>query len=224
MAEYQWHDGEYDHLVLIGVQGAMGAGKSTIRWTLVNSMGFKIISMADPLKAALMAMGATKSEVYGEDKAKPNELWGDRTNRYAMQTLGTEWGRQIIHPDIWVECVRRKIDTMYQKFLLNSPRGTRPKATTLLRIVIDDVRFPNEADMVHQFGGDVWTVRRSSVEYAEVKQRLLRKFGWWVGGPLGIHESERWWSMAPANLIIDNNGTESQLVEVVKVNYGATYR
>ncbi len=221
MAEYEWSE-DYDHLVLIGIQGALGAGKTTIRKTLVSDMGFTPMSMADPIKVALMSMGATRSEMYGEDKPKPNELWGGKTNRFAMQTLGTEWGRQIIQPDIWVECIRRSIDTMYQDHVGIPPRtnlGHQP-----LRIVIDDIRFRNEMELIHQFGGNLWTVRRPSVEYAEYKQRLLRKFGWSIGRPLGIHESERWWPMAPADLVIDNNGVESQLIEVVKANYGATYR
>lgn len=221
MAKHEWCE-DYDHLILIGVQGALGAGKTTVGRVLLTDMGFKAVSMADPLKLALMAMGATKAEVYGEDKAKPNELWGGRTNRHAMQTIGTEWGRRTIHPDIWVECIRRKLDKAYRRHIANMTEAdlrSRP-----LRIVIDDVRFQNEAEMIHDFGGHVWTVRRPSVEYAEIKQRLLRTLGWWVGRWLGIHESERWWAMAPADLVIANNGTESQLVEVVKANYGATYR
>ncbi len=230
MAEYEWCE-DYDHLVLIGVQGALSAGKTTIRNTLVNVMGFKAVSMADPLKLALMAMGATKAEVYGEDKAKVNELWGDKTNRHAMQTLGTEWGRRIIHPDVWVECIRRRIDKAYRTYIRNNSdeggcklREAAFRDAEALRLVIDDVRFPNEAEMIHDFGGSVWTVRRESVEYAEVKQRLLRTLGWWAGRWLGIHESERWWPMAPADVVIANDGTESQLVEVIKANYGAMYR
>ncbi len=221
MAEYEWSE-DYDHLVLIGIQGALGAGKTTIRKVLVSDMSFTAMSMADPIKVALMSMGATRSEMYGEDKPKPNELWGGKTNRFAMQTLGTEWGRQTIQPDIWVDCIRRSIDTVYKKE--RERRTDHDFQAHSLRIVIDDIRFWNEMELIHQFGGSLWTVRRPSVEYAEYKQRMLRRFGWSVGRLLGIHESERWWPMAPADLVIDNNGVESQLIEAVKANYGVMYR
>ena len=179
---------DFEHLRVIGIQGAMSAGKTTVRERIVGEYGGIWVPMAGPLKRALMAMGATDEEIYGDKKAEPNELWGGKTNRYAQQTIGTEWGREIISQDIWVNCVKRDIMAWY-----------KDRAGDPLVIVIDDVRFPNEAQMVRDFGGELWTVRRPKVEYAEWKQQALRRFGWRAGSLLGIHESERWWPMAPGD-------------------------
>lgn len=188
---------DFEHLRVIGIQGAMSAGKTTIREQIVAEYDAEWVPMAGPLKRSLVAMGAGDEEIYGSKKMEPNELWGGKTNRFAQQTIGTEWGRKIISQDIWVNCVTRDIERIYADRFSN-------EAQTI--IVIDDLRFPNEAQMVRDFGGELWTVRRSEVEYAEWKQRALRSFGWHAGSLLGIHESERWWPMAPADNIIDNQG------------------
>lgn len=65
------------------------------------------------------------------------------TPRYAMQRLGTEWGRDCF-PEIWVVlCQRRWRDLAAQ--------GTS--------IIVTDVRFPNEAKAI-QREGRVWRVER----------------------------------------------------------------
>ncbi|MEM0936764.1 MAG: hypothetical protein AAGJ91_12780, partial [Pseudomonadota bacterium] len=57
------------------------------------------------------------------------------------QTLGDEWGRQCIHPDLWVEIAR-------------------PAAESYLAegvpVVFDDVRYANEAAMIRELGGEIW--------------------------------------------------------------------
>lgn len=76
-----------------------------------------------------------------ENKENEIPLFG-RSVRYIMQTLGTEWGRELIHPDIWVklaECV------LFE-------RGER--------IIISDVRFDNEADFIRNHGGVILHVTR----------------------------------------------------------------
>lgn len=83
-------------------------------------------------------------------KNKENEipLFG-RSVRYIMQTLGTEWGRELIHPDIWVklaECV------LFE-------RGER--------MIISDVRFDNEADFIREHGGVILHVTRTDARKIE---------------------------------------------------------
>lgn len=50
------------------------------------------------------------------------------TPRSLMQMIGTEWGRNMIREDLWVELWRQAVDAV--------PEG--------VPIVIDDCRFPNE--------------------------------------------------------------------------------
>ena len=71
-----------------------------------------------------------------------------RSPRYLAQTLGTEWGRQMVHPDIW---------------LMLMVRNWREVARSACpRMVITDIRFDNEARLVRDLGGTVWKVVREA--------------------------------------------------------------
>lgn len=83
-----------------------------------------------------------------ENKENEIPLFG-RSVRYIMQTLGTEWGRELIHPDIWVklaECV------LFE-------RGER--------MIISDVRFDNEVEFIREHGGVILHVTRTSAPEVE---------------------------------------------------------
>ena len=66
------------------------------------------------------------------------------SSRFVLQTLGTEWGRNYIADDIWVRCLRAR-------------------AEQFDRIVVDDVRFENEAQAIKDMGGEMWMIKRPSV-------------------------------------------------------------
>lgn len=68
------------------------------------------------------------------------------TARYALQQLGTEWGRSCF-PDVWAALgVRRAL-----AYLETNPAGLA---------VITDCRFINEARAVREAGGEVWRIVR----------------------------------------------------------------
>jgi hypothetical protein len=67
------------------------------------------------------------------------------TVRHMLQTLGTEYGRQCLHPDVWLVCWRKQ-------------------AERHAKVIADDIRFKNEADLIRSMGGKVWMVRRPFVE------------------------------------------------------------
>ena len=69
------------------------------------------------------------------------------TVRHMLQSLGTEWGRDCIHPDIWLRCWEVRA-----KKVLESGQG----------VVVEDCRYPNEAAMVRRLGGQLWCIERSS--------------------------------------------------------------
>lgn len=81
--------------------------------------------------------------------------WGQKyfrpgvTSRRLQQTIGTEWGRDSIHPDLWRLMARDRI-----RFLRDHE----------FPVVIDDMRFPNELDMVEQEAGEPWRVCRPGLE------------------------------------------------------------
>lgn len=133
--------------LVIGLTGPGGCGKSTVARALVAALpGAKIVHTATPMKAALGAIlaagGLTPPQVErrldGDLKRVPCAILGGRTPTHAMQTLGTEWGRDLIHPDLWADLWRVQAE----------------QALARGRAVINDsVRFGNEAAAIRALGG-----------------------------------------------------------------------
>ena len=123
---------------VIALAGRAGSGKSTLAKYLVENHGYTLVKFADILKDMLRSLGLTDYELEGDGKEKPCYLLGGKTPRLAMQTLGTEWGRLTIFPDIWVEAWYRRANDILQA------SG---------RVVCDDARFPNEIAAIHNIGG-----------------------------------------------------------------------
>lgn len=131
--------------MIIGLSGYARSGKDTVAELLVLNYGFKRMAFADGIREALLALnpilhdGHRLNEVvgmYGWEVAKSKD-----EVRRLLQVLGTEVGRKLINEDVWVWLLFNKINTDE-------------------RIVIPDVRFPNEAKMIEQQGGDVWRINR----------------------------------------------------------------
>lgn len=118
---------------IILLTGPAGAGKTTAGNILSTVHGFALLKFATPIKSMLYGLGLTEEHIEGSLKEVPCDLLGGRTPRYAMQTLGTEWGREIMHPAIWIEVMIGWIKRLQHE----SDLFTRD-------IVIDDTRFPNE--------------------------------------------------------------------------------
>lgn len=153
-------------MILVGVTGPAGAGKSAVAKYLQEVQGFRRERFAGPLKDMLRAVGLSDAQVDGDDKETPTPLLCGKTPRWAMQTLGTEWGRRCVHPDLWVALWRRRL---------------RQKCAGVEhpRIVVDDLRFKNEARAIHEMGGVVIRVTRERAKpfrlLSAMWARLLRK-------------------------------------------------
>jgi hypothetical protein len=129
---------------IVALTGLAGSGKTTAAKRMVEHHGFTRVRFAGPLKAMLAALGLSPAEIDGDRKEVPCELLGGRTPRWAMQTLGTEWGRDLIADDLWI----RAWKTAVAKTLPGSC------------IVVDDCRFPNEFEAVKSLNGIVIRVER----------------------------------------------------------------
>ncbi|CAB4130466.1 hypothetical protein UFOVP119_90 [uncultured Caudovirales phage] len=128
---------------IIGILGVAGSGKTLVSKHLVDHHGFARVRFAEPLKRMLkLGLGLTDAQVDGDEKMTPIADFGGATARHMMQTLGTEWGRRLVFSDIWINVWKR--DTA--------------KAGPL--VVVDDVRFPNEAATIKAMGGTLWRVYR----------------------------------------------------------------
>jgi energy-coupling factor transporter ATP-binding protein EcfA2 len=135
---------------ILAITGQAGSGKSTLA-NLLYSCGWKHTRFSTPLKLMfaelLKYQGLDQSIIRrmidGDLKETPTSFLGNKTPRYAMQTLGTEW-RDLIDRNLWSDAWKRNI--------LNLPDNSK--------IVIDDLRFKHEARTVMVLGGKIIRIER----------------------------------------------------------------
>ena len=116
--------------ILIALYGPQQVGKTTAAQSLCERSGFTHLAFADPIYRMLGAlMGLSVADMRKLPKSTPLPDLGKQTLRFAMQTLGTEWGRETIADDLWVRTAEREI--------LNRLKSGQ-------NVVVDDMRFVNE--------------------------------------------------------------------------------
>lgn len=145
---------------LIVLSGFARAGKDTVGDILVQNHGFTKVAFADKLRESLYALNprimaeyegmghiqnavSTVQAVIDEEgwDGYKDTMWHDEI-RGLLQRMGTEAGRDTIHPDVWINATLP---------------GLPQKA------VITDGRFSNEFNAVLHHGGEVWRVNRAGV-------------------------------------------------------------
>lgn len=137
---------------LIGLYSPLPmSGKSTAAAAL-EAIGYERLPFAGPLKrmirSLLLDLGQSEEEAdraLTTEKEEPCILLNTVTPRQLLQTLGTDWGRQMIAEDLWV-------------------RAWKGRAISALgdgrMVVVDDVRFWSEAQAIVDFGGAMVRVLR----------------------------------------------------------------
>lgn len=131
---------------VVGLSGPAGCGKSHAAQVLIDGLGYVKLPLAGPLKAMLRALpGITHDHTDGALKETPLDWMFDQTPRRLMQTLGTEWGRGI-DSEFWLQMWLRSAGHVLNADSVHTPPG----------IVVDDVRFENEARFLqHRAGASV---------------------------------------------------------------------
>ena len=138
--------------MLIAFCGLIGAGKSYAARHLVLKHGFIRTRFAGPLKEMMKALGLNDSEIDGAAKELPCDKLGGKTPRHAMQTLGAQWGRDLIDPELWVNAwAREALGLMSDGW----------------DVVVDDCRFLNEAGKVWLHGGKLIKIERSGLSQGD---------------------------------------------------------
>lgn len=190
---------------VIAMHGDPGSGKDTVGGYLVEHHGYTRLAFADRLKEACEALnpiigyrddlqlrnqladGEHPTFVpmrlqeavarYGWDEAKRLYPEVRRTQRY----LATEVVRDLVDPTYWVDYVEAQIPD-YE------------------RVVITDLRFPNEAEMVWRHSGQIWWVKRPDSPYHFDMN----------------HRSEDWHPSSEWDVPIRNAGTLEDLHEMIE--------
>lgn len=124
--------------LVIGFMGYAGVGKTTAAKALQDYYkDTEIASFAGPLKQAVQRLFLFSDEqVYGtkEHKEAVDERWGI-SPRKVMQLIGTECLRNMIDPKFHVKRMSNYLQSCNSKV-----------------VIIDDIRFADEAELVNQYG------------------------------------------------------------------------
>lgn len=172
-------------MVVIGLSGFAGSGKSTIAEYLVRQHGFTRLSFATAVKDITAAtFGWERTRLEGATpqdriwREEPDPFWSSRMGRpfsprVALQYIGTDVFRTHVLPSIWYDIVISKIQNL------------GPTA----KVVVDDVRFVNERTALREVGAHFLLVRRNTF-------------------PSSLHEAL--WNAAHAHQALENTDTLHQ--------------
>ena len=142
----------------------------------------------------------------------------EMTPRLMLQLLGTECGREIIHPDLWVISLMAEYKS---KLSSNNPVDDLDWEPRFIypNWIITDTRFENELKAVKDREGI--TIRVNRIIFREQTTEIGKIFT--VVQPevdklLGIqeHSSETALDNADFDYVIDNNGTISELIDKIR--------
>ena len=132
---------------VIGITGHARNGKDTAGGLLVSEYGFTRVALADAVRSMALAIDPYVSGGNIRLHHMVNNLGWEESKkapevRRLLQAIGTEGVRDHIGDDSWIRAAKSTIDK------------------TPGPVVVTDVRFPNEADAIHAWGGDLWRVVR----------------------------------------------------------------
>ncbi len=138
----------------------------------------------------------------------------EMTPRKLLQLLGTECGRNIIHPNIWINAMfgDYKPTRMVSSFPPPQTEKEYRQQQGFPNWIITDARFPDEVKAIEDRGGVVIRVNRPNriVKHSEnasyVPNPILDK----------EHPSETALDSHPFEIVVENNGTIQELVEKIR--------
>jgi hypothetical protein len=173
-------------VIVIGLMGPAGAGKSSVADYLVENYGAKRYSFATPLKDMVSsALEFSHEQMWGTQAQKeaPDERYGGKSARWFLQRIGTEGCRKTFGENFWVE-----------RGLAQVLRD-RPHVA-----VFDDARFITEANGIRAIG-----TCRSKPSEPRFRQLVDVGYVWRLDSPDrrtnadALHQSEREWLDAPCD-------------------------
>lgn len=138
---------------IIGICGAARAGKTTAAEAIAREFGAKHLSFAEPIRNFIQELTGG----YTDDQKEEVIPWIGKSPRQMMQTLGTEWGREMVSSSLWVDrCMRQ--------------------AEQHPLVVISDVRFQNEVSAIFVRKGLLIHINRP-VKVAQVNYHISENLG-----------------------------------------------
>lgn len=189
----------------IGLSGFSRAGKTTAAEYIERNYGFKRRHIAEPLRAMLAVLlranGYREPDITDILEGSRKDGWiipeFGVTSRHLQITIGTEWGRELVNPDLWANTWTKGV-------------GEND------RHMNDSVRFPNEEKAIRRdLGGITIMIQRPGAGPAAFKWGWIgKKLYQWLGLYWGVHDSERLDRLQPDHVVI-NNGSRFKLYEAI---------
>lgn len=199
--------------VLVGLVGVKRSGKSTVAKILQTKYKFANLAFADPLKRMLLAafpLLITVDMLWGDNKDDLYlSLFNDvkrLTLRNVLQMLGTDFFRDQVNRQIWVQYTLHEAEQLMTKGGLYQPTQGYQKMSTHFAaamgnetrsVVVSDCRFLNEAQAIKDKGGIIIKINRDTAL-------------------VDSHISENEMKEIPFDYQIDNNGSLKDLNESVE--------
>ncbi len=134
-------------MLILGIAGAKQAGKTTLANELMHHYKLVHLSFAAPMRQFVAKLLGVSGHELEKMKEQPIDWLDNVTPRHMLQSLGTEWGREMVHPDLWVRVLLHNIP----------PSGA----------IISDVRFVNEAELIRKKGGLILKVERPGTGHGD---------------------------------------------------------
>lgn len=175
-------------MVIIGLSGKKYTGKTEIEKFLKEKYKYDSIAFADPIKDTieLWYPGLKREYLYDPElkEKKVEELYGN-TPRQIMQRVG-DLVRNHFDKDFWVKIVKGKISKLNAK----------------QNIVVSDIRFPNELEMLNELN-----LSEKVIIFRIIRDDIHRE---------DSHESENQNLNCPNMVTIYNNGSLEELFEKIE--------
>lgn len=173
---------------IIGLTGKKFHGKDTAA-NIIKTQNNKVVllSFAEPIKKALSIIHVVPMSCFNDplQKEKKLPLW-DKTPRQLAQWLGSDVYRKQFDEDVWLKNMEMRIN----------------KKHVGKDIVITDIRYDNEALLVHKLGGTVWKI--------DASERIKNNDN---------HETEKGISPELVDLTLYNNTTEEDFKKIIQNEY-----
>lgn len=157
--EFDFGSYQLTGIKLIALNGPKGVGKTTVAKAVAQELynhdySPVHMSFADPLRSMLHAFGVSYEDMRDPVKKEEKIKGLDKSPRELLQSLGTDWGRELVGDNVWLYAMETK--------LKNYMASYGHERTVF---IIDDCRFDNEAEFVDKIGGMTFELRRRGIEY-----------------------------------------------------------
>lgn len=173
---------------IIGLTGKKFHGKDTAGSIMKNlNNQVVLLSFASPIKKALSVIHEIPENFFDDPELKEKVCpeWG-RSPRDLAKWLGTDVYRNQFDENIWLKNMEMRICKKYLGY----------------DIIVTDVRFDNEAELIHKLGGVVWRIDASE-RVSSTDSHVTEK---------GIRDEL-------VDMTLYNNGTKEDFIKTVEHEY-----